>query len=30
MKARFKEIKTKYVANLQELRDIQNEHEDEK
>lgn len=30
MKARFREIKTKYVANLQELKDIQNEHEDEK
>jgi hypothetical protein len=30
MKARFKEIKNKYVANLQELKDIQNEHEDEK
>jgi hypothetical protein len=30
MKVRFKEIKNKYVANLQELKDIQNEHEDEK
>ena len=30
MKFRFKEVKNKYVANLQELKDIQNEHEDEK
>ncbi len=30
MKVRFREIKNKYVANMQELRDIQNEHEDEK
>ena len=30
MRVRFKEVKTKYVANLQELKDIQNEHEDEK
>ena len=30
MKKRFKEIKNKYMANLEELRDIQNEHEDEK
>lgn len=30
MKSRFKEIKGKYTANLQELKDIQNEHEDEK
>ena len=30
MKDRFGEIKGKYVANLQELKDIQNEHEDEK
>lgn len=30
MKYRFKEIKTKYMANLEELKDIQNEHEDDK
>ena len=30
MKTRFKEIKNKYIANLQELKDIQNQHEDEK
>jgi len=30
MKHRFKEVKNKYVANLQELKDIQGEHEDEK
>ena len=30
MRARFKEVKTKYVANLQELNDLRNEHEDEK
>ena len=30
MKVRFKEIKSKYVANLQQLKDLQNEHEDEK
>ena len=30
MKDRFGEIKGKYVAKLQELKDIQNEHEDEK
>lgn len=30
MKKRFKDIKTKYTSNLQELKDLRNEHEDEK
>lgn len=30
MKVRFKEIKSKYVNNLQEIKDIQCEHEEEK
>ena len=30
MRERFQEIKKKYISNLSELRDIQNEHEDEK
>jgi len=30
MRARFAEIKKKYMVNLAELRDVQNEHEDEK
>ena len=28
MRERFTEIKKKYISNLSELRDIQNEHED--
>lgn len=28
MRERFDEVKKKYVANLAELRDIQDEHED--
>ena len=30
MRVRFDEVKKKYIANLAELRDIQDEHEDEK
>ena len=30
MRDRFTEIKKKYVANLAQIRDIQDEHEDEK
>ncbi len=30
MKQRFRDIKAKYTSNLQEIKDIQNEHEDEK
>lgn len=30
MRTRFAEVKKKYMANLTELRDIQDEHEDEK
>ena len=30
MRSRFMEVKKKYMANLAELRDIQDEHEDEK
>lgn len=30
MRSRFAEIKKKYMVNLAELRDVQNEHEDEK
>ena len=30
MRSRFMEVKKKYMANLTELRDIQDEHEDEK
>lgn len=30
MRERFDEVKKKYIANLAELRDIQDEHEDEK
>lgn len=30
MRERFKEIKKKYTMNLIELKDLQNEHEDEK
>lgn len=30
MRERFDEVKKKYVANLAELRDIQDEHEDQK
>lgn len=30
MRERFTEIKKKYMANLAEIRDIQDEHEDEK
>lgn len=30
MRERFDEVKKKYIGNLAELRDIQDEHEDEK
>ena len=30
MRLRFREIKKKYTGNLQELRDVQNEQEEEK
>ena len=30
MKKRFKDIKAKYTSNLQDIKDLQNEHEDEK
>ncbi len=30
MRERFQEIKKKYISNLAELRDIQNQHEDQK
>ena len=30
MRSRFSEVKKKYMANLAQLRDIQDEHEDEK
>ena len=30
MRVRFKEIKKKYTANLVQLKDIQNQHEEEK